>query len=75
MIFADLLSLHLITFLMFFILVYVTFFCSRCMLELKCAIYYRAASLPSQASYAWVEICCHLLQSSKSPITGFLCLS
>ena len=27
------------------------FFSSRCMLELKFAIYYRAASLPSQASY------------------------
>jgi len=38
--------------LMFFILVHVTFFGSRCMLELKFAIYYRAASLPSQASYA-----------------------
>ena len=49
--FADLLSLHLVTFLMFF-LVYVTFFSSRCMLELKFAIYYRAASLPSQTSYA-----------------------
>ena len=52
MLFADLLSLHLITFLMFFILVHVTFFSSRCMLELKFAIYDRAASLPSQASYA-----------------------
>jgi len=27
-------------------------FSSRCMLELKFAIYYRAASLPSQSSYA-----------------------
>ena len=27
-------------------------FSSRCMLELKFAIYYRAVSLPSQASYA-----------------------
>ena len=35
-----------------FFLVHVTFFSSRCMLELKFAIYYRAASLPSQASYA-----------------------
>ena len=35
-----------------FILVHVTFFSSRCMLELKFTIYYRAASLPSQASYA-----------------------
>ena len=52
MLFADLLSLHLVTFLMFFTPVHVTFFSSRCMLELKFAIYYRAASLPSQASYA-----------------------
>ena len=51
MLFADLLSLHLVTFLMFLI-VHVTFFSSRCMLELMFAIYYRAASLPSQASYA-----------------------
>jgi len=36
----------------FFILVHVPFFNSRCMLELKFAIYYRAASLLSQASYA-----------------------
>jgi len=36
---------------MLFILVHVTFFSSRCMLELKFAIYYWAASLPSQASY------------------------
>ena len=49
MLFADLLSLHLVT---FFILVDVPFFSSRCKLELKFAIYYRAASLPSQASYA-----------------------
>jgi len=28
------------------------FFSSRCMLELKFAVSYRAASLPSQASYA-----------------------
>ena len=52
MLFADLLSLHLVTFLIFFILVHVTSFSSRCMLELKFAIYYRAVSLPSQASYA-----------------------
>jgi len=38
MLFAGLLSLHLVTFLMFFILVHVTFFSSRCMLELKFAI-------------------------------------
>ena len=37
---------------MFFILVHVPFFSCRCMLELKFAIYYRAASLPPQASYA-----------------------
>ena len=72
MLFADLLSLHLVTFLMFFILVHVPFFSSRCMLELKFAIYYRAASLPSQASYARAEVC-HLLLSSKFPLTGFLC--
>jgi len=47
MVFADLLSLHLV-----FYLCSVTFISSRCMLELKFAIYYRAASLPSQASYA-----------------------
>jgi len=35
-----------------FILVHVTVFSSRCMLELKFFIYYRAASLSSQASYA-----------------------
>jgi len=73
MLFADLLSLHLLTFLMLFFLVHVTFyraaslssqafsvdavlavpfFSNRCMLELKFAIYYRAASFPSQASYA-----------------------
>jgi len=52
MLFADLLSLHLLIFLMFFILVHVTFFSSRYMLELKFAICYQAASLPSQASYA-----------------------
>ena len=52
MVFADLLSLHLVTFLMFFILVNVTFFSCRCMLEFTLAIYYRAASLLPQASYA-----------------------
>ena len=47
MLFADLLSLHLVT---FFIPVHVPlFFSSRC-IELKFAIYHRAASLPSQAS-------------------------
>jgi len=50
MLFADLLSLHLVTFLMFIILVH--FFSSRCMLELKFSICYKAARLPSQASYA-----------------------
>jgi len=38
-----------------FILVHVTFFSSRCMLELKFSIYHRAASLPSQASS--VDVC------------------
>ena len=52
MLFADLLSLHLVTLLMFFILVHVTFFSSRCMLELKFVICYRATCPPSQASYA-----------------------
>jgi len=52
MLFADLLSLHLVTVLMFFIFVHVTFFSSRCMLDLKFGTYYRAASLPSQAFYA-----------------------
>ena len=42
----------LLHFLKFFILVHVTIFSSRCMLELKFAIFYRAANLPSQASYA-----------------------
>jgi len=46
--FADLLSRHLVIFNVFMSL----FFSSRCMLELKFAIYYRAASLPSQASHA-----------------------
>ena len=50
MLFADLLSLHLVTFLMLFTLVHVTFFSSRCMLELKFAIYHRAVSLSSQDS-------------------------
>jgi len=45
MLFADLLSLHRYI-LMFFILVHVTLFSSRYMLELKFAIYFRAASLP-----------------------------
>jgi len=49
--FADLLSL-IVTFLIFLFLFMSLFFSSRCMLELKFAIYYRAAGLPSQASYA-----------------------
>jgi len=65
MLFVDLLSLHLVTFLMFFILVHVTFFSSRCMLELKFAIYYRAASLPSQASYAVYWLKNHRLPSNN----------
>ena len=54
MLFADLLSLHLATFLyiMFLILLTSLFFSSRCM-------------------HAWVEVY-HLLQSSKSSLTGFL---
>jgi len=68
MIFADLLSLHLVTFLMFLILAYVTSFSSRCMLELKLAIYYRAASLPSQASYAVLaEVIDQTRLSSNTP--------
>jgi len=55
MLFADPLSLHLVTFLMFFILAHVTFFNSRCMLELKFAIYHRAASTFSQESL--VDVC------------------
>ena len=51
MLFADLLSLHVVTFLMF-ILFHVTFFSSSYMLEPKFAMYYRAGSLHSQASYA-----------------------
>ena len=51
MLFADLLSLQLVTFLMFFICS-CHFFSGRCMLELMFAIYYKVASLPSQASYA-----------------------
>jgi len=50
MLFADI-SCY-INFLIFLILVHVPFFNSKYMLELKFAIYYRAASLPLQASYA-----------------------
>jgi len=52
--FADLLSLHLVTFflMLFFYSCTCHFFSSRCMLELNFAIYHRAASLSSQASYA-----------------------
>jgi len=53
--FADLLSLHLVTLLMYFILVHVTFFNSTCMLKLKFANYHRAASLSSQVSS--VDVC------------------
>ena len=52
MLFADLLSLHLVT---FFSLVYVPSFSSWCMLEPEFAIYHRAASLSSQASS--VDVC------------------
>ena len=41
------------------------FFSRRCMLELKFAIYYRAASLPSQASYT-------VLAQESLTIPGFL---
>jgi len=44
MLFADVLSLHLVTFLMSLILVHVLFLSSRCMLELKFAIYYSSKS-------------------------------
>ena len=70
MVFVDLLSLHLVTFLMLFILVHVTFFSSRCMLELKFAIYYRAASLPSQASYAVYWLKNHRLSSNTPSISN-----
>jgi len=44
----DPLYLHLVTFLKFFFtLVYVNFFSSRCILEVKFDSYHRAASLPS----------------------------
>ena len=46
------LSLPLRCHLLFLFLFMSLSFSSRCMLELKLAIYYRAASLPSQASYA-----------------------
>jgi len=52
MLFADLLSLHLVTFFNVFYSCSCHFFSSRCMLELKFVIYYRATSSPSQASYA-----------------------
>jgi len=52
MLFADLLSLHLVTLLMFLFSYMSLFFSGRCIFELKFAIYYRAASLPSQVSYA-----------------------
>jgi len=45
MLFADLLSLHLVT-LLFFNLVHVTFFSSRCMLALKFAIYLQNSKSP-----------------------------
>jgi len=52
MLFADLLSLHVTFLMIFFYSCSCHFFSSRCMLEPKFAIYYRAASLPSQVSYA-----------------------
>jgi len=51
--FADLLSLATSCYIFnVFILVHVTFFRSRCMLELKFVIYHKAESLSSLASYA-----------------------
>ena len=47
LLFADLLSLHLITFLMILVLFILS---SRYMLELKFIIYHRVANLSSQAS-------------------------
>jgi len=41
---------HFILMLFFFSFVYATFLNSRCIFELKFAIYHRAASLSSQAS-------------------------
>ena len=67
MLFADLLSLYTSCYIFnVFILVHVTFFNSSCMLELKFAIYYRAASLPSQASYA---VLAEESQASNTPRT------
>ena len=72
MLFADLLSLHLVTFLMLFILVHVTFYSSRCMLKLKFAFHYRAASLPSQASYAVLAEKSRLYSNTPRTPTVFL---
>ena len=49
----NLLSLHPVTFLMFLS----PFFSSRCMLELKYAVYHRAASLSSEVSSVLVDVC------------------
>ena len=49
MLFADLLSLHLCYIFNVFYSCSCYFFSSRCMLDLKFAIYYRAASLPAHA--------------------------
>ena len=64
MLFADLLSLHLVTFLMFSIPVHVSFFSSRCMLELNFAIYYRAASLPSLVPRLLSSFLLHTVQKT-----------
>ena len=45
-------TVHLVTFLMFYISVHVTFFGIRCMLELKCCDLLQSSKSPSQASYA-----------------------
>ena len=50
LLFADLLSLHLITFLTLLVLLISLFLSSRYMLELKFIIYHRVANLSSQAS-------------------------
>jgi len=66
MLFADVLSLHLVTFLMFFILVHVTFFSSRCMLELKFAITEQQVSPHRLPTQYWLK---NLRLSSITPST------
>ena len=78
MLFADLLPLHLATFWMFLYSCSCHFFSSRCMLELKFAINYRAASQeeeveePSLRSiYSWTM---HCLSLRNAKVLPFLCL-